>query len=153
MKRKPLKRTQALQPLSREHHQGLLLCWKIRKGLGTGVDPCRIKAYVDWFYENYLFTHFHQEEQFVFPLLGNEHELVRKALTEHRRLNRLFSQKEDLTRNLSRIEEELEQHIRFEERVLFEEIQRTVSTEQLQSLELSHQETGFQENNSDPFWL
>ncbi|WP_241739476.1 hypothetical protein [Aestuariibaculum marinum] len=29
---KPLKRHKALQPLSREHHYGLLLTWKIRTG-------------------------------------------------------------------------------------------------------------------------
>ena len=28
---KPLKRSTHLKPLSRDHHDGLLLCWKIRK--------------------------------------------------------------------------------------------------------------------------
>jgi hypothetical protein len=47
---KPLKRHAALQPLSREHHHGLLLGWKIRTGLSNGAPLERIKAYADWFF-------------------------------------------------------------------------------------------------------
>jgi len=43
MKTVPIKRSIALQPLSREHHHGLLLCWKIRTGLKKGIDIDRIK--------------------------------------------------------------------------------------------------------------
>ncbi|CDF79955.1 hypothetical protein BN863_22430 [Formosa agariphila KMM 3901] len=31
--KKPLKRHKSLQPLSRDHHHGLLLAWKIRADL------------------------------------------------------------------------------------------------------------------------
>ena len=54
MKTEPLKRSKALQSLSREHHYGLLLCWKIRSGLKKAVDIERIKAYTDWFFKNSL---------------------------------------------------------------------------------------------------
>ena len=37
-KNKPIKRHKAIQPLSREHHQGLLLCWKIGKGFEKGIE-------------------------------------------------------------------------------------------------------------------
>lgn len=40
---KSIKRTKALQPLSRDHHHGLLLCWKIRQGIKLNVEPERIK--------------------------------------------------------------------------------------------------------------
>ena len=33
----PIKRSEYLKPLSRDHHQGLLLCWKIRTGLKKGI--------------------------------------------------------------------------------------------------------------------
>ncbi len=44
--KKPQKRHIALQPLSREHHQGLLLSWKIRKGLSRKIEFDRIQNYV-----------------------------------------------------------------------------------------------------------
>ena len=34
---KPQKRHKALQPLSREHHHGLLLSWKIRTGFSKDI--------------------------------------------------------------------------------------------------------------------
>ncbi|GIV30826.1 MAG: hypothetical protein KatS3mg029_0177 [Saprospiraceae bacterium] len=150
----PLKRHPALQPLSREHHFGLLLCWKIRTGLAKGVVPERIKAYTDWFFEHYLTPHFEAEEKHVFPILGNldEHPLLRRALREHRRLRSLFQKNEDLPRQLSLIEEELTAHIRFEERQLFPAIEAMATPGQLQLLEEFLSDTAFVEVWDDKFW-
>ncbi|MCE9540525.1 MAG: hemerythrin domain-containing protein [Bacteroidetes bacterium] len=147
-----IKRNEFLKPLSREHHHGLLLCWKIRIGLKKNVDPERIKKYVDWFYENHLIPHFEIEEESIFPILGNEHELIKRALAEHRRLKRLFESTEEILKSLSLIEEELESHIRFEERILFKEIQSVATVDQLKLLELSHTESKFIDNLTDSFW-
>ncbi|MGW8123496.1 hemerythrin domain-containing protein [Roseivirga echinicomitans] len=151
--KKPLKRHKALQPFSREHHHGLLLCWKIRKGFLSKVEPNRIKTYADWFYETHLVPHFSDEEEFIFPILGEEHEHIKKAMAEHRRLARLFEDKADIARNLNRIEEELEKHIRFEERTLFPEIQEVATPEQLDKIKEVHESAPFVENDADPFWL
>ena len=110
--------------VSRDHHHGLLLCWKIRTGFSKGVDLERIKRYTDWFFNTHLVPHFNLEEKYIFPILGEKHELVKRALTEHRRLIRLFTNTHSISKSLSLIEEELEQHIRFEERILFNEIQK-----------------------------
>ena len=59
MEHKPQKRHKALQPLSREHHHGLLLSWKIRAGFSENIGPKRIKVYADWFFKNHLIPHFH----------------------------------------------------------------------------------------------
>ena len=80
-------------------------------------------------------------------------ELVKKAISEHRRLGRLFNDAENPSKSLSLIEEELEQHIRFEERVLFHEIQKTASEEQLITLINIHKDEKFNENIKDPFWI
>ncbi len=77
-KRVPLKRHTALQPLSHDHHQGLLLCWKIRTGFELGVDHERMKRYTDWFWENHLLPHFIFEEINIFPILGEEHPMVKR---------------------------------------------------------------------------
>ena len=148
----PIKRNDALKPLSRDHHHGLLLCWKIRQGIKLNIESGRIKTYLDWFWMSYLKPHFEVEEQNVFPVLGNENELVKQALAEHRRLKRLFENGDDLPKTISLIEEELEKHIRFEERVLFNEIQSVASSEQLIQIEIDFSDKIFYENLSDPFW-
>lgn len=148
----PIKRVDALKPLSREHHHGLLLCWKIRQGIKLNVEPERIKNYLDWFWLSYLQPHFEIEEQYVFPVLGNENELVKQALAEHRRLKRLFENGDDLSKTISLIEEKLEKHIRFEERVLFNEVQAVANSEQLLQIQLDSSDKIFYENLSDPFW-
>lgn len=148
----PITRNKNLQPLSREHHYGLLLCWKIRTSFRKNIEPHRVRKYADWFYHNHLLPHFEIEEKFVFPVLGNEHELVIKALAEHRRLKRLFEDTTDIFKSLNIIEEELEKHIRFEERTLFNEIQKIATSDQLVDIERCHIELSFCENNEDKFW-
>lgn len=152
MKTLPLKRTKALRPLSREHHHGLLLCWKIRAGLKKGVEINRIKKYTDWFFKNSLLTHFNVEEEFIFPLLGNNHELVKKALADHRRLRRLFEDLTDIPKSLSLLEEELEAHIRFEERVLFPAIEVVATEKELNLIMEIHSENSIYEDWGDVFW-
>lgn len=150
--KKPLKRDKNIQPLSRDHHFTLLLSWKIRKGFANGVEPERIKKYADWFYNNHALPHFKIEEEYLFPVLGKEHEMVQRALAEHRRLKRLFTAEEDLEKNLSLLEEELERHVRFEERELFNEIERHANEAQLAIITEVHKDERFQENSEDEFW-
>jgi len=147
-----MKRHESLQPLSREHHHGLLLCWKIKTGLAKGIDAARIKKYSDWFYTNHIAPHFEAEENHVFPLLGKEHPMVKKALGQHATLRELFKDQSNSKSNLQRISEELDNHIRFEEREMFPEIQEEISEEALAALGGAHNETEFDENTDDMFW-
>ncbi|HET8860751.1 hemerythrin domain-containing protein [Marivirga sp.] len=149
---KPIKRHQDLQPLSREHHHSLLLCWKIRTGFKKQVEPKRIKRYADWFFDNHIQPHFEAEEQFIFPILGKDHELVKKAMSHHRRLFRLFNISNEIEKALGLIEEELEQHIRFEERILFNKIQEIATSDELELFKKHHREKQFEENTKDEFW-
>lgn len=149
---KPIKRHEALKTLSHEHHHGLLLCWKIRAGIKNNVELNRIKMYVNWFYLTHLIPHFEAEEKYLFPILDNKNELIKRAISEHRRLKRLFKDASDLRKSLSLIEEELESHIRFENRILFNEIQKKTTQEQLLSLEQIHSEGKFVDNLTDTFW-
>lgn len=149
---KPIKRHQSLQPVSREHHHGLLLSWKIREGLQKQIAVERIKKYADWFWENHLQAHFEFEEKYMFPILGPNHKLVKRALREHRRLKRLFTTPDKIEQNLSLIEEELVAHIRFEERILFQEIQALASEEALKMIEQVHSKS-IEGEWGDEFWL
>lgn len=150
---RPLKRVLELQPLSHDHHHGLQLCWKIRTGFSKQVEVERIKNYADWFFTNHLVPHFELEEKYIFTILDQKNEFVKQALTDHRRLKRLFSETTNLEKSLGLIEEELEKHIRFEERILFPEVQKEATPEQLAEIAKIHNHELFVENNEDTFWL
>lgn len=149
----PLKRDEALRPLSREHHHSLLLCWKIRTGFAKGIPAERIKVYADWFYKNHIVKHFKMEEEYLYPILGNEHKLIQQAIVEHELLTKLFTNKSNIEESLKQISVVLDKHIRFEERTLFNEIQITASSVQLEKFELIHVKEKFVDNLSDEFWL
>lgn len=150
-KPQPLKRHTSIVPLSKDHHHALLLCWKITQGLKKNIDVTRIKTYVDWFWENHVLLHFKIEEKYLFPVLGSKHPLIQQALNEHKMLEQLFTNDECSDTQLEQIAAMLNAHIRFEERVLFQEIQQQATNEQLNLIEKHHQgETC--ENWHDEFW-
>lgn len=149
----PIRRHTLLQPLSRDHHHALLLVWKIRKGVKTNVSPGRISAYVKWFYEKYINKHFILEEKCVVPVLGVDHEHVTVFLKEHDQLRALFEQKTQTAETLTSLANLLEAHIRFEERVLFNEVQEKASADQLSVIQAVHKDEPFVENEADIFWV
>src|SRR5690606_16770119 len=123
---KPLKRHPALVPLSKDHHFGLLLCWKIRTGISKNVAPERIARYVKYFFNDHLENHFLEEEKHLFSLLDEKDEKRKKAESQHRKLRKLvekLSAGDNLQVVLGRFEEDLDAHIRFEERDLFPYLQ------------------------------
>ena len=71
-----------------------------------------------------------------------------------RELNRLTTWQlpTDDAKTLSKIEEELDQHIRFEERVLFPEIQKVATEAQMRHIEKIHQPETFEDKLDDEFW-
>ena len=82
-----------------------------------------------------MISHFESEEAYIFPLLEAENKLLKRALREYGRLKSLFSSSNKIEINLSFIEEELVAYIRFEERVLFKEVERMATEEQLKIIE------------------
>lgn len=149
-----IKKQPLLKPLSRAHHQGLLLSWKIRSGFKKEVSIERIKKYCDFYFEQELIHHFKIEELHIFPLLSADDELVKKALTDHRKLKRCFLKKEADMKSLVAIEEELEKHIRFEKRILFNKILAVASEKELLNLEKIYNSMipYDLENWEDKFW-
>lgn len=154
-KNHPLKRHEALKPLSKDHHHGLLLCWKIREGRKKQIETERIKAYTDFFFDSQLRPHFRFEEKEIFVLLGQDHPMVKKAQADHHRLEQLFKENEHVDHALTEIEKELEDHIRFEERILFNEIQQEISEEKLEILKNKEDEVKTPDPDvwNDKFWV
>lgn len=148
----PIKRIEPLKNLSREHHHGLLLCWKIRQGLKLNIETERIKTYVGWFWDHHLQLHFEKEEKFLFPVIGNQHELIQEGLAQHALLRKLFENKKKNRNSLTIIAQELEKHIRFEERVLFNEIQKVITVQELDQLRIADK-VDYCDNLTDEFWV
>ncbi len=112
-----------------------------------------MKGYCEWFWENHLEAHFEVEEKVIFPILSAEDPLIKQALSEHKRLRKLFSTWENPEKTLGQIEEELEKHIRFEERILFPIVQEKATAEQLEAISAHGVKENFVENSYDPFWI
>ncbi|HMN32380.1 MAG: hemerythrin domain-containing protein [Chitinophagaceae bacterium] len=149
----PIKRSKELIQLSREHHHALLLGWKIKRGIQKNVELSSIEKYAKWFYLNHLKTHFEIEEKYVFPLLEDSNENKKIVLAQHQQLKNLFEKENFDKETLHQINTMLTDHIRFEERILFNEIQQSHNAQLLGVLQEVHHQQPFIDNESDPFWL
>ena len=131
---KPIKRNVAIAVLSKDHHIALLLIWNIRKGLKNSIEPGRISNYVIQFYETDLLVHFKDEEELLFVNLDAKNSLRLQAEDEHKHIHSLVA---DLRKNpddknlLEKFATLLENHIRFEERILFNHLQEIIPAETL----------------------
>jgi hypothetical protein len=148
----PISRHPALQPLSREHHDALMLYFKIRQGLKKGVNCARIADYMRWFFQEHLEPHFLVEEQRLFPLLGNDHPEVIRALSEHKELRRMFTGSLNREEELLAAGSMLEAHVRFEERQLFNLIQDSVKEDRLKAALLTDSAPPSCSLWQDEFW-
>jgi iron-sulfur cluster repair protein YtfE (RIC family) len=133
-----MQRSQSLIPLSHDHHHGLVLCRDIREDLKRNAEPAHIVQYVLDFWHKDLKRHFEEEEKIIFPLLRKAEPNMQQALDEHRRLRAQMAVLSsdsitDLEDTLFDFAMLLETHIRFEERVLFPQIEREVPVSMLEA--------------------
>ena len=134
-----MKRTQALQPLSRQHHQGLFAAQRLTRA--SEQDRSEVQAHFLSFWESEGRRHFRVEEEVLLPAYArhapaDSPEVVR-VLTEHVRI-RCFAAElaEDRvpTARLHELGRLLAGHIRHEERTLFGLIEAALAPAQLSEL-------------------
>jgi len=142
-----MKRHVSLVPLSRDHHEGLLLAQRVRKGKSVapqsdwpedrGLQRDRLVEYFD----TRLTYHFQAEEDFLYPLadhhLPPEEEITSLLRKQHGQIRSLvlelrMARGVQLENLLLRLAHVLEEHIRKEERVLFQRVQKRVPEEVLE---------------------
>lgn len=156
---KPQKRDKSLVPLSREHHFGLLFCWKIRQGLKNGTDLDVLRAYVRYFWENILKEHCEEEEWVLDRLLKTDDTVRARLAEEHKLLHSIVDLIEDgspMNRQLFEVlERDLTDHIRWEERELFPYLQAVANSDDLELTGelLNHKHDPRQDNFTPEFWL
>lgn len=147
-----MKRHEALVQLSRDHHFGLLLCWKLKQGIAKDITVERMARYISLFFTHNLDPHFAEEEETVFKILGEKHPLISEALTEHQILREMVARGFNDIPEIEGFRDLLEVHIRKEERQIFPEIERQASERQLQELlDLPHPALKEPEYD-DQFW-
>lgn len=157
MNPKPQKRHQAIVSFSKEHHFGLLLSWKIRNGLKRGVEEKRVSEYVLYIFKEDLAKHFKDEETLLFSKLPADDKMIAQAVKGHHALKQLAvaieASKND-TALLNRFADELEDHIRYEERILFNYLQENIDAEELGKIEqrLPGSSREIEEQWKDCFW-
>ena len=93
-----------------------------------------------------------RDRKYIFSILGNENVLIKQAIEEHKIISRLFCDTSHIETSIKQIQEDLEKHVRFEERVLFDEIQKVASSENMEEIIKLHTNEKFIENTTDVFW-
>lgn len=154
----PIKRHQAIVSFSRDHHFGLLLVWKIRHGLKNAVNAERISNYVLYFFKEDLEKHFKDEEELLFSQLPVDDNLRLKAEQDHQVVYKLVTaigENKGNTALLNQLADELERHIRFEERELFNHLQSQIAIGDLEKIANRFSNNGESINGKweDAFWL
>jgi len=131
-------RDKNLIPLSHQHQHALALCVRIERGVEAGktdLEPWLVE--ISALYQQEIAIHFAAEEEVLFPAAARFGELtllVDELLNEHMTLRQMFSQAlaRDLDANgVRRLGQALSQHIRKEERQLFEDMQRLMDEAEL----------------------
>ena len=153
----PIKRHPAIVSFSKDHHFGLLLVWKIRQGLSKSVEPRRISDYVIFFFQEDLAKHFKDEEELLFPRLPVEDSSRIQAEADHQMIYKLVAsieQNKDDINQLNELADQLEKHIRFEERELFNHLQNSMKPEDLEKVleRVSDSGKAIDEKWEDVFW-
>jgi hemerythrin-like domain-containing protein len=144
-----MKRHATFVPLSREHHDGLLLATRLKQG-GAALlrlwshDPNWQAETVVRYFDDSLEAHFRVEEELLFPLAaalsGEGPALAERLVREHAELRdvvetfRRPQSQGGIREDLVRFGTLLEAHIRCEERELFPLLEELLRAEELESL-------------------
>ena len=143
-----VKRTPELRTLSEDHHHGLVYARRLRRaaeGDETNSAETVAKGFLD-FWQKETAIHFRKEEEVLFPVLARYGEdLCRQPLVEmleeHARIRGLIMRLSDevmggnvRSETLHEIAEQLEMHIRLEEREVFPLVEGSLSEAALTEL-------------------
>ncbi|MEL6972906.1 MAG: hemerythrin domain-containing protein [Bacteroidota bacterium] len=134
-----MKRHEALVPLSRDHHQLLILAQVLKqdvpayKNMPTTPDAQRNFALER--YQQIISPHFRWEEEVLLPLAEKYGDKLQRQADqvrdEHQALREAFDRLvdaplEDLPQQLDMLGRQLAAHVRFEERRFFEKLQEVL---------------------------
>ncbi len=154
---KPIKRSEQLAPLSREHHDGLLFAWKIKQGIENRTPLDMLRKYSMWYWRHHIKPHFYQEEKILLPHMPQDHPMALRLKEEHEHIRELILGLDEQAdkRTLLILCDLLNQHIRFEERELFVYLENLLSPEKLNEVhrEIEKHPLPHEEWKDEEFWV
>ncbi len=135
-----MKRSQALQTLSSEHHQGLRVAQALKRADADTAVQARKTFLAFWAREGR--THFRVEEEVLLPTFAArataDDETIVNVLVQHVELRRrsaeLAAEMEPPVYAIRDLGKLLEAHIRYEERVLFPRVELALAADDLVGL-------------------
>jgi hypothetical protein len=135
-----VRRSPALAPLSRDHHESLVAAQRLRRATDANVSDARAAFLAFW--DRACLHHFRIEEDVLLPALarwGDAYDpLVARTLCDHVAIRAavasLRSAPQPATDELHGLGDQLAEHVRMEERELFPMIERTVPAAALDAL-------------------
>ncbi|RLD22710.1 MAG: hypothetical protein DRI54_08230 [Bacteroidetes bacterium] len=147
-------RDENLYVFSHEHHHGLIFAVRLRKA--HQADAETLKRYIKDFWEDSLDTHFNNEENSFLNYLTDV-ELKHRFLSEHKQIRDLFKDidecDDDIVKKSKQFGVLINDHIRFEERILFPWLQENLTSEELKQIGSSLEDTDVCSHTYSPrFW-
>jgi hemerythrin-like domain-containing protein len=135
-----MKRAEALQSLSRDHHRALEAALKLKRA--TGEDAPVVRQEFLEFWRDHGALHFRVEEDVLLPAVAHRVDpadpAVVRVLTDHVGIRRMASDLESTKAagpaELKALGAMLDDHVRHEERVLFPMIEAALSDDELSKL-------------------
>ena len=135
-----MKRSQQLETLSFEHHDGLVVANRVKRGLEKNAELEQMVNYVQHIWDSLLVEHFAQEEATLTDILkrtpqGNQ--LLERMLNEHQQFSQLVEELrtgQSVREALKEFANLLTSHIRFEERELFPLVEKEATSEELEKI-------------------
>jgi hemerythrin-like domain-containing protein len=131
-------RDRNLVPLSRQHQHALALCVRIDRAMPIGDgDLAAWQTEIEHLFQSEISVHFAAEELVLFPAAKKYAELiplVEELLADHAALRESFARAEARSMSaaeLSAFGQRMSNHIRKEERQLFERTQELMNPEEL----------------------
>ena len=135
-----MQRHPALQPLSRDHHDVLVVARTLNKSVqDQATQRSALRSFVT-LWNDELRSHLELEERWLTPHLSDD--LRRRMTSDHTRIremsadvvNLVSSDLEPPTEFVAELADVLRNHVRWEEREVFESLQATLSTQELEDL-------------------
>lgn len=139
-----MKRAQALVPLSREHHEALVLARRACEPERPHAEPAALRLHVLRRWHDHFEPHFATEEQVLLPALAaaGANDDVQRALREHATLRAHVERlREGHLAALPAWGTALHEHVKWEERHLFPLAEKLLDLPALQA-HLLRNETG-----------
>ena len=128
--------------MSRQHHDELLSCLLIKKGVNKKADIKLLTDFTNQFWKDDLLKHINAEEEILIPFLVKhqfENRFINILKSDHTMIHAVLDRLNVFDHRHKTFEifaDLVEQHIRFSERIVFEKIQEQLSEKDMEELGL-----------------